>query len=188
MKSFNKIVKDFLKEHIESMAQFYLENNIDPNDLSYLGKGEFGVAYSIGDGRVLKLTRSKKEFEIAQELEKTNLKLLIKSFAKVYKTDIVDGQMLIILEELEEDSNIENLFYKLYSYLEEQGLHITYIHNLDKDEIEISDELTDFISDLEDIVLAYHHLGIIAPDISPENLGYSKEGILKAFDIDDKNK
>lgn len=38
----------------------------------YMGKGDFGTAYSIGDGRVLKETTSKREFGIAKELEGTD--------------------------------------------------------------------------------------------------------------------
>lgn len=176
-----------LRESEKSMEEFYLENNIDADNLQYLGKGQFGEAYSIGDGRVLKITSSRREFEIAKELENNNAPVL-ESFAKIYKAEIVENQKIIILEELLEDSNIEYLYYELENRLSEQGLHIQYVSYLDTDELEISEELNKFINDLEDIIRAYRYLGIEASDIQPDNLGYSKDGTLKAFDIDDKAK
>lgn len=180
-------VKIYLSESIKSLNDFYVENNIDEDGLSYLGRGEFGEAYSIGDGRVLKKTSSKNEFNLAKKIENNNAPIL-DSIAKIYKTEIIDGQMFIILEELEEDSEIETLFYELLSVLEEQGLSIEYMGHLDLDEIEISNELNRFMDELDDIVRAYRYLEIDSPDISPENMGYSKEGKLKAFDVDDKRK
>jgi len=179
----NDYFKISLRE--KSISDFYIENNIDEDSLSYLGKGEYGEAYSIGDGKVLKITTSENEFEIAQKLENDSSPV-IDSFAKIYKTEIVDNSKLIILEELEQDSHIEDLYYELENYLTEQVLSIQYMGHLDMDELEISEELQNFINDIEDIVRAYRYLGIEASDIQPDNLGYSKEGKLKAFDIDDK--
>lgn len=183
-----KSINKFLNENIKTIDDFYNENNINPDDLSYLGRGDFGKAYSIGDGRVLKRTSSESEFNLAKKMENENTPVLNKAFAKIYKTDIINGEMLIILEELQEDSHIEDLYYELNNYLEEQGLPIQYLDNLDTDEIEISDELQSFMDDIDDINRAYRYLGIEASDIKTENLGYSKEGKLKAFDIDDKQR
>lgn len=180
-------VRRNLNEDAKTMDDFYLENNINPDDLSYLGRGDFGEAYSIGDGRVLKKTSSKNEFNLAKEMEGKNIPAL-NSLAKIYKTDIINGQMLIILEELTEDSDIEDLFYELQSLLDEQGLQVQYIDYLDTEGIEISKELQSFINDLEDIVNAYRYLGVEASDIRPENMGYSEDGKLKAFDVDDKRR
>lgn len=180
-------IREYLNENSKTIEQFYLENDIDPDNLSFLGSGDFGKAYSIGDGRVLKTTSSKNEFNLAKQMENKNVPIL-DSIAKIYKTDIVNNKMLIILEELTEDSKIEDLFYELYNYLEEQGLPIQYLDNLDTDELEISDELQNFINDMDDIIRAYRYLGIEASDIRPENMGYSNDGKLKAFDIDDKHR
>lgn len=182
-----KNFKQFVNENVKTMDDFYAENNIDPGDLSYLGSGDFGEAYSIGDGRVLKMTSSKNEFSLAKQMEDKDIPVL-NSIAKIYKTDIINNQMLIILEELEEDSHIEDLYYELQNYLDEQGLPVQYIDNLDTDEMEISDELQSFMNDLDDIIRAYRYLGVEASDIRPENMGYSKDGKLKAFDIDDKQR
>lgn len=182
-----KNFKQFVNENVKTMDDFYAENNIDPGDLSYLGSGDFGEAYSIGDGRVLKMTSSKNEFSLAKQMEDKDIPVL-NSIAKIYKTDIINNQMLIILEELEEDSHIEDLYYELQNYLDEQGLPVQYIDYLDTDEMEISDELQSFMNDLDDIIRAYRYLGVEASDIRPENMGYSKDGKLKAFDIDDKQR
>ena len=182
-----KNFKQFVNENVKTIDNFYLENNINPDDLSYLGSGDFGKAYSIGDGRVLKKTSSKNEFNLAKQMEGKDIPVL-ESIAKIYKTDIINGQMLIILEELEEDSHIEDLYYELQNYLDEQRLPIQYIDHLDTDELDISDELQNFMNDLDDIIRAYRYLGVEASDIRPENMGYSKEGKLKAFDIDDKQR
>lgn len=179
--------KLLLKEDSKSLEQFYEENGINEDDLSYLGKGDFGTAYSIGDGRVLKKTNSKTEFEIAKQLENDNAKVL-NAFAKIYKAEIIDGKMLIILEELDTDSSIEYLYFELQDLLETQGLPMQYLDNLDTGEEQISDELDSFMTDMSDIIRAYRYLGIEASDIRPENLGYAEDGTLKAFDIDNKNR
>ena len=177
-------IKDFLNEDLKTIDSFYSENNIDPDNLSYLGRGDFGEAYSIGDGRVLKITTSKNEFELAKQIESKN----IPGFATIYKTDIVGNKKLIILEELEQDSEIEDLFWELIGYLDEQGLPIQYLDHLDLESIEISNRLKSFIDGLDRIIRSYRNLGIEASDIQPDNLGYSSSGELKAFDIDDRRR
>lgn len=176
-----------INESEKTLEDFYVENNIDPEELSYLGKGDFGVAYSTNDGRVLKRTTSKSEFKLATEMEQSDSPVL-NSFVKIYKTEIVKGEMYIIQEELIEDSHIENLYYELESHLNDQGLPIQYLDHLDIDDIDISDELQKFMDDIDDINRAYRYMGIEASDIRPENLGYSQDGKLKAFDIDDKQR
>jgi hypothetical protein len=181
-------VRNFtINESEKTLEDFYVENNIDPEELSYLGKGDFGTAYSTGDGRVLKRTTSKSEFKLATEMEQSDDPVL-NSFVKIYKTEIVKGEMYILQEELIEDSHIEDLYYELESYLNDQGLPIQYLDHLDTDDIDISDELQKFMDDIDDINRAYRYLGIEASDIRPENLGYSQDGKLKAFDIDDKQR
>ena len=181
-------VRNFtINESEKTLEDFYVENNIDPEELSYLGKGDFGTAYSTGDGRVLKRTTSKSEFKLATEMEQSDAPVL-NSFVKIYKTEIVKGEMYILQEELIEDSHIDDLYYELNSYLNDQGLPIQYLDHLDTDDLDISDELQKFMDDIDDINRAYRYLGIEASDIRPENLGYSQDGKLKAFDIDDKQR
>jgi hypothetical protein len=163
--------------------------DIDYSDLNYLGSGDFGEAYSDDEGKVFKFTSSKSEASLAKEILKSNSKY--DAFADIYDVVDLDNRVtLIVQEELEEDSSIEDMYYQVENILANQELPIQYIHNLDYDELdeEIDSELEKFINDLEDIVRSYRMLGIEASDIRPENMGYDKSGKLKAFDIDDKNK
>ena len=192
-----KNTKFNLFESGKSIQDFYRENRIDPEELSYLGSGEFGTAYLTNDNRVLKQTSSKTEFAIAQKMEKLDIPVL-RSFAKIYKTEIINdstirANMFIIMEHLAESGNIENLWNEMDELLQSQGLNVQYLDHLDVDDLEengyeISEELQKFMDDLDGIIRAYRYFGIEASDIQPDNLGYSKEGTLKAFDIDDKNK
>jgi hypothetical protein len=182
---YQKVDNSSVNENVDKNT-FYKENKINDEELSYLGSGDFGEAYSIGDGRVLKITSSKSEFDIAKKLINKDIPVL-EGFAKFYFADIVDGKYYIIMEELEEDSEIENLFYELQDILENEGLPIQYLSHLDLDDYEISDELKKFIDDIEDINRGYRYLGIQASDIHSENLGYDNNGKLKAFDIEDKS-
>ena len=99
--------------------------------------------------------------------------------------------MFIILEELREDSDIENMWYEMDELLQASGLPVQYIGNLDPDELEemgysISHDLQTFMNSIEYIIRAYRNLGIEASDVRPENMGYDAHGNLKGFDIDDK--
>jgi hypothetical protein len=167
--------------------EFYRDNNINPDNLSFLGRGDFGTAYTIGDERVLKITSSKNEFNLAKQLEGNNAPVL-DSIAKVYKTAVIDGSMYIILEEVDTDSSIEDLYDELQNYLNEQGLSIQYLNHLDTEGLDISDELQNFIDDIEDINRAYRYLGVEASDVKPDNLGYRSDGKLVAFDIDNRRR
>lgn len=187
-----KLIKKLLRENLlyedTTKEDFFNKHNIDADELSYLGKGDFGTAYSIGDGRVLKITSSKNEFEIAKSLVgKYNVPAL-DGIVDFYVAETVDGEGMIIMEELDEDSSIEDLFYELHNYLDEQGLPIQYLDNLDIDELDLSDEMHDFINDLDDIIRGYRYIGIEASDIKPDNMGRDKNGKLKAFDIDDRDR
>jgi hypothetical protein len=186
-KIIDKVRNFTINESEKTLEDFYSENNIDPEELSYLGKGDFGVAYSTNDGRVVKRTTSKNEFRLAREIEQSDSPVL-DSFVKVFKTEIIKGEMYILQEELIEDSHIEDLYYELESHLSDQGLPIQYLDHLDTDDLDISDELQKFMDEIDDINRAYRYLGVEASDIRPENLGYSEDGKLKAFDIDDKQR
>lgn len=168
---------------------FAAKHNYDPDDMQYLGKGDFGTAYSLGDGRVLKETSSRREFEIAEELVGKD----VPGFAKIYAAEKDGSYYKIILEELEEDSEIENQYYEVLNMLETQGLPIQYMGYFDEDEYieqngEIPDETKHFMSELEEIISSYRRLGIEASDIRAENLGRDSNGTLKAFDLDDRAK
>jgi len=159
---------------------------VDSSFFHYMGKGDFGEAYETDNGQVLKITSSPSEVDIAKKLIGKNT-----AFAQIYDVKKINGYNFILQEKLEQDDNIENKFYQIQNLLEEQGLPIQYLGYLDEDELAPEDkilyqELSSFINDIENINREYRNLGIEASDIRPENLGYDKNGNLKAFDIDDK--
>lgn len=178
--------ESLLKEDVLTKDEFFIKYGIDEDDLSYLGSGDFGKAYSVGDGKVLKITNSKSEFGFAKEIAGKNIPAL-DGFADIYVAEKVDNQYYIIMEELDEDSDIEDLYYQVEELLSNEGLPIQYLHMLDTDELELDDDLLKFISDIEDINRSYRYLGIEASDIKPDNLGVDKNGKVKAFDIDDRS-
>ena len=184
------LIKKLLREGLEtttlSKEEFFKQNNIDPEELSYMGSGDFGEAHSIGDGRVLKITRSKSEFDFAKELVGKDVPAL-DGFVNFYAASIVDKQYHIIMEELEEDSDIEDLYYQVEELLSNEELPIQYLYMLDTDELDLDEDILKFISDMEDINHSYRYLGIEASDIKPDNLGVDKNGKVKAFDIDDRS-
>jgi serine/threonine protein kinase len=180
------IIKLFESFNVDN---FYKINNIDPDKLSYMGKGDFGTAYAIGDGRVLKITSSFSEYEIAKELIGKNYP----GFVKFFAAEENSNKFYIIMEELEEDSSIEDLYYDLSNMLETQNVAMQYMNYFDEEQyLEegniISDELRKFMSDIEDINRSYRRLGIEASDLRPENMGRDKEGNVKAFDIEDRTR
>ena len=189
-KELKKLIKEELSnKNFESKNDFYKENNIDPDNLQWLGSGDFGNAYSIGDGRVLKKTSSKKEFAIAEDLLGRNIPHLAHIFSvgkiKLYN---YPEELYIILEELEEDSSIEDMYYELMNICEEQGVSIEHLNYLNLDDIELDEDMINFIDTIESIYRACMNNGIRQPDIRPENLGRSSDGEIKLFDIDDKDR
>jgi serine/threonine protein kinase len=185
-----KSIKQLLREGLETSTlnkkEFFIKNNIDHEELHHLGSGDFGEAYSIGDGRVLKITSSKSEFNFAKELVGKNFPAL-DGFVDFYDASIVEGEYYIIMEELEEGSGIEDLYYQVEELLNNEGLPIQYLHYLDTDEMDLDEDVLKFINDMDDINHSYRYLGIEASDIKPDNLGVDKNGKIKAFDIDDRS-
>lgn len=165
---------------------FLAKHHLDIEDLGWLGSGDNGSAYEAGDGKVLKVTRSSKEFYQAQELQGKQYKHL----AEIYDTLKGSSDYLILSEMIEaDDSEIEYLYHAAEELCSQQGLPITYIHMFDPDEVpedERDEEVLDFINELEDLVKEYMSLGIQHPDIKPDNLGRNSAGVLKAFDISEK--
>lgn len=171
----------------ESQEVYALSIGINPNDLHYLGEGEFGEAYSTESGKVIKITSSANEAEIAKNLIGKK-----GDHAEIYDVKKVDDMFVIYQEELDTDSEIEDNLQSVQNILSEQGLPIQYLDNIDYEELsqESKDEydrLSSFISDLEDINRLYRNLGIEASDLQSDNLGYDENGKLKAFDLQDKS-
>ena len=166
-----------------TLENFYIKNNINPDELSYMDKGDFGTVYSIGDtDKVLKITTSYSEFEIAKQLINHSLP----GFVQFYDAAEINNKYYIIGEKVDTDSRIEDLYYDLSNMLEEQNLPMQYLEYFEEDNFEINDEMRKFINAIKDINHSYRMIGIEASDLRPENLGYDNNGNLKAFDIEDR--
>lgn len=76
----------------DELAQFYKKNGIDSEDMHYLGKGEFGEAYDVGNGKVLKRTTSKNEYGFAKEIQNGNFS----GFAKIFDTAEINRDYYIV--------------------------------------------------------------------------------------------
>jgi len=176
-------------EEKPTLESFYAKHGIDPEEMGYLGKGENGEAYLVGDGRVLKISSSETEFKYALEITKGNYP----DFATILDTAEIDRAYYILQEELEQEEKDEYLFYEVSSLLDTQGLHTPYIGHFDEDDYveehgKIDPDVLKFMNELDSVATDYRRLGIEAPDIQPDNLGRDKKGKLKAFDIDTKRR
>jgi hypothetical protein len=162
--------------------------DIDIDNVFYLGDGDYGTAYSIGDGKVLKITTSRREFELAKELIGKD----IEGLAKVYEAGQISSfEYKIILEEVEIDADVDYCFYEVEYYLRKQGWDISNIGCFDIDDYEkefekIPDDVKAFIPELIDIISSCRRLGMQRIDIHADNLGRDKKtSKLKMFDVDE---
>jgi hypothetical protein len=166
--------------------EFFKAHNIDEESISWAGSGDFGEAFYVNGDRVLKKTSAKSEFEIAQKLT-GNKAPILDCVVEIFAAENVEGESWILMEELDIDSDIEDYFYQVQSYIEEEGLPIQYVGNFDWDETDASEDVIEFANQIEDINRVYRYLGVDASDVRPENMGYDKNGKLKAFDLHDRN-
>lgn len=172
--------------------QFYEKYDIDPDEMGWLGSGQFGDAYAVEDNRVLKITHSAKEYEIAKKLighKYTNI-------VDYYAAEKVGSDYYILMEELDQPGSIEDLFSEAESVLPDGILYADMFDRRDYEDDEyreenglpyVSEETMDFIDELCDVVSDYRKLGIAVGDIHAGNLGRSQDGTLKAFDIFDRS-
>ena len=70
------------------------------------------------------------EFKLAQEIQKDKPS----AFAAVFDTAKIGSDFYIVVEKLEIDSDIEDLFVRVMGMLETQGLPIPYVGHFDEDE------------------------------------------------------
>jgi len=171
---------------------FFSKHNIDPEAMSFLGEGHFGTAYSVGDGRVLKITSSESEYKIAAELLENPRENLVKIYAAEKAVESpLRGYYYILQEELTQDSEDESLFYEALSLLDAQGVPVSYISSFDEEEYEaengeISPDVKTFLQELSEVVWDARRFAGDTMDIHAENIGRDKNGVLKAFDLDEK--
>jgi serine/threonine protein kinase len=148
---------------------------------SYLGKGDFGTAYLTKNNRVVKQTSNKQEVEICKQIKENPKENLVNIY------DVNEEHQLIYQEYIEEDSHIEDLFYRVSELLDNAGISFGELRYFDEDEYEeqngpIDDETKKFLGELNAVLYDANQF-VQYPDLRPENLGRSKDGTLKFFDI-----
>lgn len=169
----------------------------------FIGSGHFGVAYDIGDDKVLKITSDKAEAT-------DNLKLIdkpLRYIAQPYEVFSITSKSLsgipetygIVLEKLKTDTAIERLHDRL-DFVFKSILRIDlsdvlehYLgmwHNEDVDEQKVNAYLKknprdeEFFYGLLKIAEELQKYGIESVDfMQPLNLGYKKSGALGFFDV-----
>jgi serine/threonine protein kinase len=171
---------------IISKEDFLKRNGISEDDLLYMGEGEFGEAYSI-DEKVLKITTSPTEYKFMSEVFKNNRKY--SNIVNVYDVGRSKDEYYILMEQVDTD-NIEDIFNDMLDVLNSYDYSIAdlpYIDIDDEDEFgEVDKNTKQFINQLYNVITDYKNLGVYKMDISPDNLGYDENNILKAFDVDEK--
>jgi serine/threonine protein kinase len=208
-----KSYKIFLENHFSEMAysdrtgydtdipkmsdeEFFNHYNLDIEDTDYLGSGDNGEAYIVhkideDTQYVLKKTTSKEEEEIAREIMdvKSKRPSALSNVVDIYGVAEVGRYTYILQEYLDEDGDIEDMFYTLSSMAETQGVGMFDFDPEDYEEEtgeEVDSDIVDFGQELYSVLHDYKTLGIQHPDIQPDNLGRDSDGKLKAFDLDER--
>lgn len=160
-------------------------NNIE--SLDYLGKGDFGEVYAIDDEKVLKITNSETDFKISQKIQQHKN---LKHVANVYDTLDFGHYYYIVKEYVEEDYEIENLYYTLQAIYATDGVSIVEgLSYFDMDEYqeahgEVDQEVLDFADELREVIREMKMLGVnpYYLDLKADNFGRDSNGNLKLFD------
>jgi len=182
---------------------FKLKKKLGFKELRKIGEGTSGVAFSIGDGKVLKITTDKTEYTEAMKLKgrKNN------HIADVYGVYALTGEykdiVIIISEHLKtnpvkidklEDSlyNIfNNLFKNKYGYLNElifgyqlKSKSRALIEQIKKELFpHLEGEVKVYAEHFFNMIEELRNLNVTSADFGPMNLGYKKNGNLAYLDF-----
>lgn len=161
-------------KNIEKFAKKY---NIEIN--CWAGSGDFGEAYHTECGKIIKETSDVAEFLIAAKLEGEKNDNIV----DIYKTDIIDNQMYIFMEELNLGS-IEDEFSEIFLKLEDIGIQINEFDESDLYEynVHFSDDEICFINDIQLAIKQYQFYGYNPTDIQSGNIGRKENGNIALFD------
>lgn len=175
----------------DQLENFLRDEQIEFSSINWLGSGEYGNAYSLGNGKVLKITNSESEFEIAGQILNKKIPGLVEIYDRGWYQDEKPKLYYILMQELDTDSSIEDMFSRVEMILTTQGLDISQTGNFDEDEYdgsegELNAETIKFMDDLDTIYRSCRNLGIAVPDVNYGNLGYDNSGNLTLFDIQDR--
>ena len=171
------------------------------NAPQYIGGGFFGVAYDIGDDKILKITSDHTEANHNLKLKNKNLERIATPY-EVYKINIKDQEKLfaIVLEKLETNIPEFNKHTKILDEIFNEVLgediseiiqnHMSFggddlLRDVNlQSELQKHPESTDYLYELLSIADELNQHGINTIDfVSPTNLGYKKDGKLAFFDV-----
>ena len=177
--------------NLEKIANYYSNKTSNQDVDGYVGSGEFGSAYYMPGDRILKITTSKDEAGIANSIKGKSLSNIVDVYdVKTVKDKNENVYYAILMEELDTDSSIEDLFHQMMNIVDEMGYDINHTHMIDFEDLEeqggyYDEDLKEFVSQFDDVVLQNTKMGIYNRDYQPDNLGYKKNGNLASFDMMD---
>lgn len=181
-----------------------LDNRFKFQQLNYLGSGNFGDAYDVGNNMVLKITKDNSEAIENLDLLHKDLRLIAKPYGvfKLTSKSTEDVLYAIVLEKLKTDHDdtrrkIERLkyifsdifgldFYNVLDGLVVGGRYNEYEDHKEKIDKYFNSNVEDkkFFIGLVNIAREVKRLGVESYDfINPDNLGYNKNGELSFFDL-----
>lgn len=146
----------------------------------WMGKGDFGEAYSTECGKIIKETSDPKEFLAAFHLQGSTSEYLV----DIYKADMTDdGSLFILMEELD-TSGVEDTFSQAQDLVDEHAFgEWEYFDEDDLPEDAFADpEALQMINDICASVMELRQKGIDLPDIQDGNIG-KKNGQYVLFDF-----
>lgn len=154
------------------------------DDFSWLGSGDIGDAYSVGDDMVIKITNSQEEFICAHHLlDEDNDYIANIQDMRIYP----DGSFAILMEKVDTDG-VEDLFYELLSVIEEKDLD--FYCASDEDAQHMSEEVfkmwNDILSGIRELRMSGYTDGY-SLDIKGDNMGKNSKGNYCLFDQMNKN-
>ena len=170
----------------------------------YIGDGLFGVAYDIGDDKILKITSDNSEAHENLKLVGKPLRYIAQPY-RVFELNTPDGQKqmyAIILEKLEQNKPFLKKMYDRADYIFRnifktniRDAALSYIDGYTNDDDPIDKKQVDnyfkknpqdgeFFFGLVRIAEELQELGIESYDFfNTDNLGYKKNGALGFFDV-----
>lgn len=156
------------------VGDWCFELGLDIDDISWLGSGDFGTAYSLPEGNVIKITTDKNEFISTFNLLKNKSDHL----PSIYGMRVFpNGELGILMEELD-TGGIDDLFSRYKLEIEKQDADYSTVEVSDL----MDDELAKFVTDIEASMHEMRKLGVGNFDIHDGNIGLNSHGNYVLFD------
>lgn len=189
------------KEQINNLIK-KVAKKLNISEFKYIGSGHNGVAYDIGNNRVLKITHDRSEAMMNMKLMGKDLKYIANTY-NVYKINNInnDDLYVILLEKLKTNPDyfdrMNNRLNKVFDLLFNMDMvdvfeHILYGHLFDdsfnlnqlKNYFKKNDEDKRYFNALINISKELEKYDLDSIDyLKPDNLGYKKNGNIGFFDV-----